>query len=104
MNLFTRKKLTLPTPEEALPGRAEAMRVPARHFVNGNRIVAPFPDGTEIAIFGLGCFWGAERKFWQIPGVHATAVGSNATRTTSVCPVRPVQTSSYVGFGVVPPA
>src|SRR5512137_305540 len=75
MNLFARKKTALPSREEALPGRSEPMRVPARHYVNGNRIVPPFPDGLELATFGLGCFWGAERKFWQVPGVYATAVG-----------------------------
>ena len=65
----------LPGPGEALPGRAEPMEVPERHQVNGNRIVPPFPAGTERAVFGMGCFWGAERKFWQLPGVYATAVG-----------------------------
>lgn len=75
MSLFIRKKTALPGPGTALPGRDEPMRVPVRHFVNGNRIVGPFPDGTELALFGLGCFWGAERKFWQLPGVYATAVG-----------------------------
>ena len=69
------KKTRLPRPDEALPGRAAKMPVPERHFVNGNRIVPPFPDGTAQAMFGLGCFWGAERKFWQTPGVYATAVG-----------------------------
>src|SRR6266498_303105 len=68
-------KLRLPTPEEALPGRPDAVPVPERHFVSGNRIVPPFPEGTELADFGLGCFWGAEKAFWNVPGVHATAVG-----------------------------
>ena len=64
------------TPEEALPGRPRPLEVPAeRHFVNGNRIVPPFPEGTEVADFALGCFWGAEKAFWKVPGVHATAVG-----------------------------
>ncbi|HLS84712.1 MAG TPA: peptide-methionine (S)-S-oxide reductase, partial [Burkholderiales bacterium] len=58
-----------------LPGRAERMPVPERHFVNGNRIVPPFPEGLQLAQFGMGCFWGAERKFWEVPGVYATAVG-----------------------------
>ena len=69
------KKLTLPTPAEALPGRSESMPVPSQHYVNGNPLSAPFPDGMEMAMFGLGCFWGAERKFWQQPGVFSTAVG-----------------------------
>ena len=75
------KKLTLPTKEEALPGRAESMPVPSRHFVNGNPLKPPFPEGMEMAIFGLGCFWGAERKFWQLEGVFTTAVGYAAGMT-----------------------
>jgi peptide-methionine (S)-S-oxide reductase len=66
---------TLPTPSEALPGRDERMPVPEKHFVNGNPLQAPFPDGLEQALFGLGCFWGAERRFWETPGVYTTAVG-----------------------------
>ncbi|MFQ3618653.1 MAG: peptide-methionine (S)-S-oxide reductase MsrA [Cyanobacteriota bacterium] len=69
------KKLTLPAPEEALPGRSEPMRIHNRHFVNGNPLQPPFPDGMELALFGLGCFWGAERKFWQQEGVYSTSVG-----------------------------
>lgn len=69
------KKGTLPTKEEALPGRAEPMPVPAQHYVNGNPLKPPFPDGLEMALFGMGCFWGAERKFWQQKGVFTTAVG-----------------------------
>jgi peptide-methionine (S)-S-oxide reductase len=61
--------------DSPLPGRAEPIRVPATHFVNGNRIVPPFPDGLETAVFGMGCFWGAERVFWQMEGVYSTAVG-----------------------------
>ena len=68
-------KLRLPTPDDALPGREAAMAVPATHFVNGHRLSAPFPEGLQIAVFGMGCFWGAERKFWQTPGVYSTAVG-----------------------------
>ena len=68
-------KLRLPNPEDALPGRESALPVPDTHFVNGNRLTAPFPAGLEQAIFGMGCFWGAERKFWQAPGVYTTAVG-----------------------------
>ncbi|PSP19551.1 MAG: peptide-methionine (S)-S-oxide reductase [Cyanobacteria bacterium QS_8_64_29] len=76
MALFGKGKgATLPNPDEALPGRAEAMKVPAQHYVNGNRLEPPFPDGTELALFGMGCFWGAERVFWQQPGVYSTAVG-----------------------------
>ena len=65
----------MPRPDQALPGHAEAMDVPDAHFVNGNRITPPFPAGLEQAVFGMGCFWGAERKFWQAPGVYSTAVG-----------------------------
>ena len=68
-------KLALPTAEDALPGRAQRMPVPERHFVTGARLEPPFPEGTEHAIFGMGCFWGAERTFWEIPGVYSTAVG-----------------------------
>lgn len=75
------KSLRIPTAQEALPGRAERMPVPERHFVNGQRIVPPFPEGTERAMFGLGCFWGAEKKFWNTPGVVSTAVGYAAGLT-----------------------
>jgi peptide-methionine (S)-S-oxide reductase len=68
-------KLKMPAREEALPGRTSRMPVPPAHFVNGAPIAPPFPAGLETAVFGLGCFWGAERKFWQAPGVFATAVG-----------------------------
>ena len=61
--------------DAALPGRSEPMKVPATHFENGNRMVPPFPDGLETAVFGMGCFWGAERGFWQTDGVYSTAVG-----------------------------
>ncbi len=69
------KKLTLPTPAEALPGRKEPIPVVNRHYVNGNPIKPPFPPQVELAMFGMGCFWGAERKFWQKEGVFSTAVG-----------------------------
>jgi peptide-methionine (S)-S-oxide reductase len=75
MALFGSKKMAVPAPSEALPGRATPMDVPARHFVNGNPLRPPFPQGMEQAMFGLGCFWGAERMFWEIPGVYSTAVG-----------------------------
>lgn len=68
-------KLHMPTPEEALPGRVVPMPVPINHYVSGNRIIPPFPAGTVLALFGMGCFWGAERRFWQLPGVYSTAVG-----------------------------
>jgi peptide-methionine (S)-S-oxide reductase len=79
--MFGLKKLKLPTPQESLPGRTEKMPVPAKHFVNGNRLEPPFPKGMRLAMFGLGCFWGAERKFWQQPGVYSTAVGYAAGYT-----------------------
>lgn len=69
------KKPAMVAPHEALPGRAEKMTVPERHYVNAHRVMPPFPEGMEMAMFGLGCFWGAERKFWQIPGVYSTAAG-----------------------------
>ena len=75
------KSLTLPTTADALPGRPEPIRVPAAHFVNGNRLEPPFPDGLQRALFAMGCFWGAERKFWQLPGVYSTAVGYAAGLT-----------------------
>jgi peptide-methionine (S)-S-oxide reductase len=67
--------LPVPTEGQALPGRAESLEVPETHFVNGNRIKPPFPAEMSTAVFGMGCFWGAEKKFWQIPGVYSTAVG-----------------------------
>jgi len=69
------EKLVVPGSGECLPGRTEAMPVPERHFVNRHPLVGPYPDGMEKALFGLGCFWGAERVFWQAPGVYVTAVG-----------------------------
>jgi len=73
--MLGRKKLTVPSAQEALPGRAARMPVPARHFVNGARLEPPFPQGVELAQFGMGCFWGAERKFWEAGGVYSTAAG-----------------------------
>ena len=76
-----RRKIEMPSPERALPGRAQAMPVEDRHFVNGNPIKPPFPDGHETLVVGMGCFWGAERVFWPAPGVFTTAVGYAAGHT-----------------------
>lgn len=73
--LFFRKSLELPTREEALKGREGAIPTARAHFVNGHPLKGPYPDGVKTAVFALGCFWGAERKFWQLPGVYVTAVG-----------------------------
>ena len=75
------KTLTIPSKDQALPGRDARMPVPATHFVNGHPLQPPFPDGLARAVFGMGCFWGAERKFWQLPGVYTTAVGYTAGHT-----------------------
>lgn len=75
------KTLRMPSQAEALPGRAARIPVPDAHFVNGHRLQPPFPAGLETAMFGLGCFWGAEKKFWQVPGVYSTAVGYAAGLT-----------------------
>jgi peptide-methionine (S)-S-oxide reductase len=72
---FPRRSPSMPAPDETLPGRAEPLERPERHFVNGAPIAPPWPDGTRTAIFGLGCFWGAEKTFWQTAGVISTAVG-----------------------------
>ena len=74
MALF-RRKSSMPAADAALPGRSTPLKVPETHFVNGHRIVPPFPAGMREAIFGLGCFWGEEKLFWQLPGVYSTAVG-----------------------------
>lgn len=71
----------MPSPGEALPGRSDRMPVPSKHFVLETPLVPPFADGLQLATFGLGCFWGAERKFWQVPGVHSTSVGYAAGLT-----------------------
>ncbi len=73
--MFENKKMKMISRDSALPGRSEIMQVSSRHYVTGNSMQGPFPDGLEIAMFGLGCFWGAERGFWQIEGVWSTAVG-----------------------------
>ncbi len=75
------KKTQMPSPKEALPGRDRKMPVPDKHFVNGNPLQPPFPEGMETAMFGMGCFWGAERRFWQQEGVFSTAVGYSAGHT-----------------------
>jgi peptide-methionine (S)-S-oxide reductase len=73
--LFTRKAADLPTPESALPGRDTPIEVPAAHYVLGTPLAPPFPEGLERIVVGMGCFWGAERMFWQAPGVYSTAAG-----------------------------
>jgi len=73
---FTRQKSRMISPAESLPGRAEAIPTAEKHYVNGNALKGPYPAGFETAIFALGCYWGAERKFWQVPGVWVTAVGN----------------------------
>tara|TARA_A100001037_G_C15121869_1_gene624264 strand:- start:273 stop:923 length:651 start_codon:yes stop_codon:yes gene_type:complete len=78
---FSPRKLEPPTAEEALPGRDTALPVPERHFVTGNSLEPPFPEGMEQIVLALGCFWGAERLFWEIPGVFSTAVGYIAGHT-----------------------
>jgi peptide-methionine (S)-S-oxide reductase len=75
MGFFTKHKTEMPAPGDALPGRATPMPVTEPHFINGRPIVPPFPEGLQQAVFGMGCFWGAERIFWRTPGVWTTAVG-----------------------------
>ncbi len=81
MWFLKQKPLDIPSSDEALPGRAEAIDTALHHFVNGNALKGPYPEGLESAMFGLGCFWGAERKFWMMDGVHVTAVGYAAGYT-----------------------
>jgi len=73
--MFGQRPLTIPDPVDALPGRSEAMPIPAAHHVNGRPLVGPYPHGVDTVVVGMGCFWGAERKFWETPGVWTTAVG-----------------------------
>ena len=75
MRFFTSRPATIPSPEDALPGRSEPILTPGRHTVLGTPIAGPWPDRTHVAVFGLGCFWGAEKAFWELPGVVSTAVG-----------------------------
>jgi len=75
LEFLSRRKQQMPTPEEALPGRETPIVTPGNHFVLGTPMAPPFPEGTEQAIVGMGCFWGAEKVFWELPGVYATAVG-----------------------------
>jgi peptide-methionine (S)-S-oxide reductase len=75
------KKILMPSPDQALPGRSTKMRVSTKHFVSGNSTQPPFPESLQTAIFGLGCFWGAEQRFWQCPGIFSTAVGYTAGYT-----------------------
>lgn len=94
-----RKQAVMPAPADTLPGRDQSIRVAEKHFVNGNRIVAPFPEGMRLALFGLGCFWGAEKKFWQLPGVYSTAVGYAAGATPN--PTYEEVCSGYTGHNEV---
>ena len=95
-----RKKIEMPTAERALPGRPKpAFAVPSTHFVNGHRIQPPFPAGLEMAMFGMGCFWGAERKFWEAPGIYSTAVGYAAGFTPN--PTYEEVCSGYTGHNEV---
>jgi len=97
---YLRKKVEMPTADRALPGRDRpAFAVPTQHFVNGNRLQPPFPAGTQAAMFGMGCFWGAERKFWETPGVYATAVGYAAGLTPN--PTYEEVCSGYTGHNEV---
>jgi len=81
MGLFTADKISMPTREQALPGRSDPIVVAEKHIVLGSRMRAPFPDGMKLVMFGMGCFWGAEKKLWQAPGVYSTQVGYSAGMT-----------------------
>lgn len=94
-----RKQAVMPDAADVLPGRDQAVQVPEHHYVTGNRTVAPFPDGLRLALFGLGCFWGAERKFWQLPGVYSTAAGYAAGATPN--PTYEEVCSGYTGHAEV---
>lgn len=73
--MFGRKDREMPSADQTLPGRSESVEGPAEHFVNGRPLQGPYPEGTEVAVFGMGCFWGAERRFWTMPGVYTTSAG-----------------------------
>jgi len=73
--MFGSRKSEMPEAGSALPGREQSVEVPDAHYVNGNQLQGPFPDDTRVAVFGMGCFWGAERRFWQLPGVYTTSAG-----------------------------
>ena len=94
-----KKSLDMPTKEQALPGRPNPIRTATAHFVNGNPLKGPYPAGLETAVFGMGCFWGAERKFWQASGIYATAVGYAAGYTPN--PTYEEVCSGYTGHNEV---
>ncbi len=94
-----RKKTQMPAAADVLPGRSAPMPVPEKHYVSGHRIVPPFPDGLKLAMFGLGCFWGAERRFWQQPGVYSTAAGYASGSTAN--PTYEEVCSGYTGHNEV---
>ena len=79
--MFSRRPENLPTADAALPGRAEPLPTADKHFVNGNPLKGPYPDGFKTAVFAMGCYWGVERRFWQVPGVWVTAVGNAGGHT-----------------------
>ena len=81
LNIFGAKKTAMPTSDNALPGRADAIPTAESHFVNGHPLAGPYPEGAEFAMFGMGCFWGVERRFWKLPGVWVTMVGYAAGST-----------------------
>jgi len=81
MNIFRKAPAPVPNPEDCLPGRSEPVKISGKHFVNGTSMFPPFPDGTDTIVFGMGCFWGAERLFWQVPGVYTTAAGYSGGTT-----------------------
>ena len=97
--MFSRRPENLPTADAALPGRAEPLPTAEKHFVNGNPLKGPYPDGFKTAVFAMGCYWGVERRFWQVPGVWVTAVGNAGGHTPNptyeeVCSGKPGHTES----------